>query len=106
MKNKVVFSTNPDFKPEEENLEINTPEPAKQLLYVSLQRLGGGKIATEITGFVGRAVDLEILGKSLKAKCGVGGAVKEGRIVIQGEKREQVIALLEAAGYKCKRKGG
>ncbi|MFN8277731.1 MAG: translation initiation factor [Chitinophagales bacterium] len=106
MKNKIVFSTNPNFQPEEESTEINTPEPSQQILYVSLERLGGGKIATVVGNFVGKADDLETLGKLLKTRCGVGGAVKEGRIIIQGEKREKVMEILQQQGYKTKKKGG
>jgi translation initiation factor 1 len=102
---KVVYSTNPDFKQQEEESKA-TPAPSEQLLYVSLQRLKGNKIATLVEGFVGNDDDLEELGKLLKTKCGTGGTVKDGEIIIQGEKREQVMKLLSDKGYKVKKKGG
>ena len=105
-KNKVVFSTNPDFKQEEENNEQETASANQQTLYVSLERLKGGKVATVIENFVGKESDLESLGKQLKNKCGSGGTVKDGVIIIQGEQRDKVIALLTTFGYKTKRKGG
>ena len=46
------------------------------------------------------------LAKTLKTKCGVGGAVKNGVIELQGEHREKVCSLLEEAGFQVKRSGG
>jgi translation initiation factor 1 len=105
-KNKVVFSTNPSFKQEEESNEQEAVSANQQTLYVALERLKGGKVATIVSNFVGSENDLETLGKQLKNKCGSGGTVKDGIILIQGEQREKVIALLTALGYKTKKKGG
>ena len=105
-KNRIVFSTNPDFRLEEENSEQETVSANQQALYVALERLKGGKVATIVSNFVGSENDLEALGKQLKNKCGSGGTVKDGIILIQGEQREKIIALLTALGYKTKRKGG
>lgn len=46
------------------------------------------------------------LAKTLKSRCGVGGAVKDGVIELQGDQREQVKALLEAEGHRVKLAGG
>ena len=105
-KNRIVFSTNPGFKKDEESNEQETVSANQQTLYVALERLKGGKVATIISNFYGSENDLEALGKKLKNKCGSGGTVKDGIILIQGEQREKVIALLSAIGYKTKRKGG
>lgn len=104
--NKVVFSTNPDFKQDEQASEQQTPSANQQTLYVSLERLKGGKIATIVESFIGSEKDLETIGKQLKSKCGVGGTVKEGIILIQGEQRDKVIGILNALGFKTKKKGG
>ncbi|HWB62367.1 MAG TPA: translation initiation factor [Chitinophagales bacterium] len=103
---KIVYSTNPDYKAEEENGEGLTPVPAQQTLYVALERLKGGKVATIVENFIGKEADLENLGKTLKSKCGVGGTVKEGIILIQGEQRDKIIGILNSMGYKTKKKGG
>lgn len=101
----VVFSTNPDFKYEEETEEEPlTLDPARQNLIVSIDRKGrAGKQVTLVTGFVGSADDLADLGRILKVKCGVGGSAKDGEITIQGDFRDRVTALLRDMGYKAKR---
>ena len=101
----VVFSTNPDFAyQEEEQQEETTLEPSKQNLIVGIDRKGrGGKQVTLVTGFVGRADDLAEVCRALKAKCGVGGSAKDGEIVIQGDFRDRIVALLKDMGYKAKR---
>lgn len=105
--NKVVYSTNPDFEYQEEQEELETLAPNQQTLAVHLDRKNrGGKIATIVKGFIGSSDNLNDLGKALKSACGVGGAVKDGEIIIQGEKRDKVMQLLEKKGYKVKRVGG
>jgi translation initiation factor 1 len=101
----VVFSTNPDFKYEEEaEQEPATIEPSKQNLIVGIDRKGrAGKQVTLITGFVGTSDDLAELGRTLKVKCGVGGSAKDGEIAIQGDFRDRIVAILKDMGYKAKR---
>lgn len=80
--------------------EEETLPKEDQELRVRIERKGRkGKTVTLITGFVGQTADLEVLGKELKAKCGIGGSVKEGEIILQGELVERVVALLREMGY-------
>ena len=104
----MVYSTDPDFKYETAgDDEPATPAPGQQNLRVWLDRSGrGGKVVTLVRGFVGRGDDLAELGRMLRSRCGTGGSVKDGEIIVQGDRRDRVMELLAAAGYKCKKAGG
>ena len=97
----VVYSTNPDFTYEtEDTQELETLKPSQQKLRVQLDRKNrGGKVVTLITGFTGTDDDLKDLGKFLKTKCGVGGAAKDGEIIIQGDFKQKILELLIKEGY-------
>lgn len=100
----VVYSTNPDFKYDTgEAQEPETLLPAKQNLRIKLdKRHRNGKAVTLITGFVGTGEDLKQLARRLKSACGVGGSDKDGEILIQGDHREKVLAILIKEGYKAR----
>ena len=112
MKNKksfgVIYSTNPDFKfqyQEEKNRET-LPNRQQDLKIMLDKKQRAGKAVTLISGFIGKEEDLQMLGKTLKQKCGVGGTVKEGEILIQGDFKEKIFNLLINEGYKVKKVGG
>ncbi len=104
----VVYSTNPNYQYEEEQDDIQETLPNnQQVLYVSIdKKQRAGKEVTLIEGFVGLEDDLKELGKLLKSKCGVGGTVKDGEILIQGNFRDKIIEILQKEKFGVKRKGG
>jgi len=97
----LAYSTNKDFFndfPEEE--AVSTPPKEKQKLRVKLDtKMRAGKVVTLIDGFAGTSDDMEALARQLKTKCGAGGSVKDGYIIIQGDYKDKVIPWLKEWGY-------
>lgn len=107
-KKGVVYSTNPDFEYNYDGEEqIETLVPQLQNLKVCLEKKHrGGKTVVLIKDFIGTNDDLNTLGRLLKTKCGTGGSMKDGEIIIQGNCRDKVMQILDKEGYKYKRVGG
>ena len=102
-----VFSTNENFEFNTDTSSEETLPPNRQRLEAHLDKKNrGGKVATIIKGFSGNEEDLKSLGKMLKTKCGVGGAVKDNEIIIQGNFRDKIMQILQDEGYNVKRVGG
>ncbi len=79
-----------------------TPLPSKKdRLRVELDKRGKGKTATLITGLSSDAEAAEIA-RILKNKCGSGGSVRDGEILIQGDFRRKIVEILEQMNYKVK----
>ena len=86
------------------------PAPAKTRGRVDIIRQTahrGGKTVTVVTGFIGISqTEKEQLAKEMQKACGVGGTVKEGRIEIQGDRRDDVARILTKAGFRPVFAGG
>ena len=97
----LAYSTNKEFFndfPQEE--EQATLPKDKQKLKVTLDtKQRAGKVVTLVDGFTGTTEDMETLGKQLKTKCGAGGSIKDGYIIIQGDYRAKILLWLKEWGY-------
>jgi translation initiation factor 1 len=65
-----------------------------------------GKTVTIVSGFQINADELKNLATQLKRRCGTGGSVKDGVIIIQGDHRQTLLSELEKRGFKSKLAGG
>lgn len=104
--NGFVFSTDPNFKFEEEPEAMQqTLLPDRQKLKVVLdKKQRAGKAVTLVENFAGTEEDLESLGKKLKNFCGTGGSVKDRQIIIQGDQRDKVLQWLLKNEFKNTKK--
>lgn len=84
------------------------PEKNRGRVDISRQTAGrGGKTVTVVSGFTGIGLpEKESLAKQMQKACGSGGTVKEGRIEIQGDKRDAVAEVLRKAGFRPVFAGG
>jgi translation initiation factor 1 len=100
----MVFSTNPDFQFDDEIREEKALLPwSSQKFKISLDKSGrAGKMVTLVEGYSGPNAELENLAKELKTHCGTGGSAKDGQVLIQGDVRQKIAALLEKKGAKIR----
>ncbi|MFO0136762.1 MAG: translation initiation factor, partial [Cyanobacteriota bacterium] len=83
--------------------------PAKTEQRVRVQRTKagkGGKLVTAITGMEVPEAEAKALLKTLKAKAGTGGTLKDGVIELQGDQVAVAMAALTEAGFRPKQAGG
>ncbi len=103
--NGIVYSTDPNFRVEEEPVPQESPENRQQRLKVRLDtKQRAGKAVTLVEGFIGPDAELEELGRRLKTHCGTGGSAKDGSIIIQGDQREKITAWLISKGFTSTRR--
>ena len=99
----------PDHEPSQEIEEVSS-EPKE--LWIQKEPMickyekRKGKPTTIISGYTGEDEDFKILAKEIKSKLAVGGSFKDGEIIIQGDYRDKIMAILKHKGFKVKRVGG
>ncbi|MCO5234186.1 MAG: translation initiation factor [Chitinophagales bacterium] len=80
-------------------------KPSKDIVYIYKDSKGrNGKVVTIIEGIDAPEEVLEKIAKKLKSSCGVGGAVKDGEIIIQGDFKHKIKENLDKEGFKTKLK--
>ena len=93
--------------PDQNNYTPKLLKTRKQFLEAHYSRKKrAGKVVTLIKGFQGSSQELKKLGKTLKNAVGVGGTIKNGEIIIQGNLRDKIMELLKKMGHDVKRVGG
>ena len=65
-----------------------------------------GKTVTTVSAFQLADDELKNLAAQLKRRCGTGGSVKDGVIIIQGDHRDTLVTELKNRGFKAKITGG
>ncbi len=101
----LVYSTDPNFKPEQNIPPENTLSPQEQNLKIRLDKKHrAGKSVTLVEGFAGSDEDANELAKKLKTFCGTGGSYKDGEIIIQGDNRDKILSWLQKNNYSRSKK--
>ena len=97
----VVYSTNAEFDYSTDVQDVTAEVPKnRQQLRIYMERAGrNGKTVTLVKGYMGSEENMNGLCKLLKQKCGVGGAAKDGEIIIQGDHRQRLLEILKKEGY-------
>ncbi len=102
---RLVYSTE-SGRIEEPKAAVSRPK-GDGIVRIQRQTSGRkGKGVCLVTGIDADDAELAKIAAELKKKCGCGGALKDGVIEIQGDKRELIRTLLEAKGMKVKLAGG
>lgn len=94
----------PDLPEETESNDMNWNTLSARIHLEKKHR--GGKTASIVRGLNISEDKMKTLAKELKAKCGVGGSVKNREIIIQGDQREKILAHLQKIGIKDVKKAG
>jgi translation initiation factor 1 len=100
-KGGLAYSTNSNLKLDTNELEgkENLTNDKQKLKVVKDNKKRAGKDVTLILKFIGTDEAMEDLCKLVKSKCGCGGSVKDGEIIIQGDIVDKVKQVLVKAGY-------
>lgn len=101
---QAFLNSNPDLPEGDEFLEKeDSSQPKQPRLDIILEKKGrAGKVATIVTGFVLDDDAVSEIASSMKSRLGTGGSSRGGEILIQGDRRKDVLDFLIKAGYKAR----
>ena len=98
---KFIYSTNKKL----ETVDNNKDAFVEKITEIHFRKKNGKNIV--IIKFLSDDVlKLKKISKEIKETLAIGGSIKKGEIILQGNKREEIIKILERKGIKCKRVGG
>lgn len=102
---QAFLESNPDLPEGKDALdEVEESADVKQpRLDIILEKKGrGGKVATIVTGFVLDDSTVNDIASKMKSRLATGGSARGGEILIQGDRRKDVLDFLTKAGYKAR----
>lgn len=103
---QALLESTPDLPQGDDSAEVQNAEekPQKQpRLDIVLEKKGrAGKTATIVTGFVISDDEVAAIASRMKSRLGTGGSSRGGEILIQGDRRKDVLAFLTGEGYKAR----
>lgn len=104
---QAFLDSNPELPQGEEQVttiqESKPSQPSQPRLDIVLEKKGrAGKMATIVVGFTCDDDELAGIASKMKSKLGTGGSARAGEILIQGDRRNDVLQFLIAAGYKAR----
>jgi len=106
---KSLFSEDLDALEKEriENPEVEEETPDEygtKKLHIQYERKGrGGKEVCVVSGFDTDEDTIKRFAKRLKQSCGLGGSVKNGEILVQGQAINKIEKFLLSEGFKVSR---
>lgn len=103
---EAFMAANPDLEENMGTLEVSDESDSIEQtsrIDIILEKKGrAGKQATILSGFDGSDDELQNLASDLKRKLGTGGSARGGEILIQGDRRKEVLDILVKRGYKAR----
>jgi len=94
MKTRILQGKGWSFEPAGSNQKKSSSTPTgsltpdKQNISLAIEKRAAGKIITIINGLILSISAREELARKLKAACGTGGTIREGKIELQGDQRD------------------
>lgn len=93
----------PEGSPDSEELTTQTTAKTMTTLHIVVEKKGrGGKVATIVEGFECSDDEVDEIARDLRKRLGTGGSARGGEILIQGDRRDDVAAILRSKGFKVK----